>query len=263
MSAPKAAKRAAPTTSIATHTNDDIFIRDKSLCSELIGKLTFTEMIVFQMLGRVPTAAETAMIDACFVTLMEHGLTPSALATRLIYSSAPEAMQAGVAAGLMGVGSVFVGTMEGNAQLLLEIVDDPAGIEATATRIAEEHRAARKPLPGFGHHLHKPDDPRPIRLFQLAEEHGQSGTYIAALKALSTAIDRVYGKHITINATGAIAAVLLDCGVPAEILRGFALITRCAGLVGHVREEQEKPSMRTIWETSEAAIAYDGAIPEA
>lgn len=263
MSAQKAAQRTAPTTSIATHTNDDIYIRDKSLCSELIGKLTFTEMIVFQMLGRVPTAAETAMIDACFVTLMEHGLTPSALATRLIYSSAPEAMQAGVAAGLMGVGSVFVGTMEGNAQLLLEIVNDPAGIEAAATRIAEEHRAARKPLPGFGHHLHKPDDPRPIRLFQLAEEHGQSGTYIAALKALGAAIDRVYGKHITINATGAIAAVLMDCGVPAEILRGFALITRCAGLVGHVREEQEKPSMRTIWETSEAAIAYDGTIPGA
>ncbi len=257
MSAPKA----APTTSIATHTNDDIFIRDKSLCSELIGKLSFTEMIVFQMLGRVPSAAETAMVDACMVTLMEHGLTPSALATRLIYSSAPEAMQAGVAAGLMGVGSVFVGTMEGNAKLLLEIVDDPAGVEAAARRVAEEHRAARKPLPGFGHHMHKPDDPRPIRLFALAEEHGQSGRHIAALKALSAEIDSVYGKHITINATGAIAAVLLDCGVPAEILRGFALITRCAGLVGHVREEQEKPSMRTIWEVSEAAIPYDGTLP--
>lgn len=254
------ADKAAPSTSIATHTNDDIYIRDKSLCNELIGKLTFTEMIVFQMLGRMPSEAETAMIDACLVTLMEHGLTPSALATRLIYSGAPEAMQAGVAAGLMGVGSVFVGTMEGNAQLLLEMVADPAGIEAAAKRIATEHRAARKPLPGFGHHLHKPDDPRPIRLFALADEHGLSGTHIAALKALSAAIDEVYGKHITINATGAIAAVLLDCGVPAEILRGFALITRCAGLVGHVHEEQHKPTMRRIWEVSEEAIPYDGQI---
>ena len=147
------AQKAAPTTSIAMHTNEDIYIRDKSLCRELIGKLSFTEMIVFQMLGRMPSAGETAMIDACLVTLMEHGLTPSALATRLIYSGAPEAMQAGVAAGLMGVGSVFVGTMEGNAELLLEITADPAGIEAAAKRIAQEHRAARKPLPGFGHHL--------------------------------------------------------------------------------------------------------------
>jgi citrate synthase len=257
MSAPKA----APTTSIATHTNDDIYIRDKSLCDELIGKLTFTEMIVFQMLGHAPSAAETAMVDACLVTLMEHGLTPSALATRLIYGSAPEAMQAAVAAGLMGVGSVFVGTMDGCAKLLGEIQADPGGVEAACLRIAQEHRSARKPLPGFGHPLHKPDDPRSIRLFHLAEEHGLSGTHIAALKKLGAAIDQVYGKHITINATGAIAAVLMDCGVPADILRGFALITRCAGLVGHVREEQEKPSMRTIWETSEAAIPYDGTIP--
>lgn len=254
------AQKAAPTTSIAMHTNEDIYIRDKSLCRELIGKLSFTEMIVFQMLGRMPSAGETAMVDACLVTLMEHGLTPSALATRLIYSGAPEAMQAGVAAGLMGVGSVFVGTMEGNAELLLEITADPAGIEAAAKRIAQEHRAAGKPLPGFGHHLHKPDDPRPIRLFALAEEHGMSGKHVAALKTLSAAIDEVYGKHITINATGAIAAVLMDCGVPAEILRGFALITRCAGLVGHIHEEQHKPAMRTIWEVSEEAIPYDGNV---
>jgi citrate synthase len=255
------ADTAGPSTSIATHTNDDIFIRDKSLCADLIGKVSFTEMIVFQMLGRVPSAAETAMIDACLVTLMEHGLTPSALATRLIYSSAPEAMQAGVAAGLMGVGSVFVGTMDGNAKLLLKILADDAGVEAASRRIAEEHRAARSPLPGFGHHLHKPDDPRPIRLFQLAEEHGVSGRHIAALKTLSAAIDTVYGKHITINATGAISAVLLDCGVPAEILRGFALITRCAGLVGHVHEEQHRPTLRTLWTAAEEAIPYDGSIP--
>lgn len=248
------------TTSIATHTNEDIYIRDKSLCQELIGKLTFTQMLFFQILGRVPTEGETTMVDACLVTLMEHGLTPSAIATRMIYSSAPEAMQAGVAAGLMGVGSVFVGTMEGNAALIERMLNSEAGVEAEALTIAKEFRSERKPLPGFGHHMHKPDDPRPIRLFTIAEEHAMTGPHIKALKALSAAIDEVYGKHITINATGAIAAVLGDCGVPAEIMRGFALITRCAGLVGHVHEEQSKPAMRVMWETSEHAVAYDGKI---
>jgi len=249
------------TTSIATHTNEDIFIRDRSLCRELIGKLSFTEMIYFQILGRMPTPAQTAVVDACLVTLMEHGLTPSALATRLIYSSAPEAMQAGVAAGLMGVGSVFVGTMEGCAALLAEILAAPEGVPAAARRVAEEHRAARKPLPGFGHHLHRPDDPRSIRLFQVARDQGVADRHVEAVLALSAAIDEVYGKHITINATGAIAACLGDCGVPAEILRGFALITRCAGLVGHVHEEQHKPAMRAIWESADEAVAYDGTIP--
>ena len=249
------------TTSIATHTNDDIFIRDKSLCHELIGKLSFTEMIVFQVLGRQPTAAETHVIDACLITLMEHGLTPSALATRLVYSSATEAMQGAVAAGLLGVGSLFVGTMEGCAALLERMLNSPDDAASEAHRIATEFRTAHTPIPGFGHHLHKPDDPRSIRLFEIAHEQGVAGNYIDAIKTLSAAIDDTYGKHITINATGAIAAALGDCGVPTEIMRGFAIITRCAGLVGHIHEEQHKPAMRAIWEAADQAVSYDGKQP--
>src|SRR5262249_15148475 len=110
---PAARAREAPRrpmkTSLATSSPDDVFVRGKSLCKELIGKLTFTEMALFAILGSVPTRAQTAVVDACLVTLMEHGLTPSALAARLTYGSAPEAMQSAIAAGLAGVGSVFVG----------------------------------------------------------------------------------------------------------------------------------------------------------
>ena len=246
------------TTSIATHTSEDILIRGKSLCAELMGKLSFTEMIYFQILGRLPSAAQTAVIDGCLVALMEHGLTPSALATRLVYSSAPEAMQGAVAAGILGVGSLFVGTMEGCAGLLARMLEAEAGVEAEARAIAAEHRAARTPIPGFGHPLHKPDDPRSIRLFEMAERHGIAGRQIAAIRALSAAIDAAWGKHITINATGAVAAALGDCEVPAGIMRGFAIITRCAGLVGHAHEEQSKPAMRAIWEAAEGAVPYDG-----
>jgi len=247
------------TTSIATHTNEDIFIRDRSLCGELIGHLSFTQMMVFQSLGRVPSAAQTAMVDACLVTLMEHGMTPSAIATRMVYSSAREAMQAAVAAGLMCVGSTFVGTMEGCAALLERLLaaGDP---DAEAAAIAREHREARRPVPGFGHHMHKPDDPRSLRLFALAREHGTAGRHQAAIQSLNAAVDDAAGKHVTINATGAVAAVLGDCGVPAAIMRGFALVSRCAGLVGHVHEEQTKPAMRAMWEASEHAVKYDGAV---
>jgi citrate synthase len=250
-----------PTTSIATSTTEDVFIRGQSLCRDLIGKVSFTEMIVFQMLGRRPTPSQTVLVDACLVTLMEHGLTPSALATRLVHSSAPEAMQGAVAAGLLGVGSVFVGAMEGCAALIARMLAAGDG-EAEARRMAEEHRAARAPLPGFGHPLHKPDDPRSIVLFALARAQGVAGRHIAAAEQLGRAVDAAYGRHITINATGAIAAVLGDCGVPAEIMRGFALISRCAGLVGHVREEQQRPAMRAIWQAGEAAVPYDAGAPQ-
>jgi citrate synthase len=249
------------TTSIATSTPADVFVRGKSLCRELIGKLSFTEMIYFQVLGTLPTPAQTAVVDACLVTLMEHGLTPSALATRLVYSSAEEAMQAAVAAGLLAVGSRFVGTTEGAGQLFERVLaagDDGA---AEARRIALAHRADKRPLPGFGHPFHKPDDPRTPVLFALAREHGLAGPHIQAALTLSAAVDAAYGKHLTLNVTGAIAALLGDAGVPREILRGFSLIARAAGLVGHVHEEQQKPAMRAIWDASERAVPYDGALP--
>lgn len=249
------------TTSIATSTKDDIYVRDKSLCRDLIGQLTFTEMTYFQVLGQRPTRAQTAMLDACLVTLMEHGLTPSAVTTRMVYTSAPEAMQAAIAGGLLGVGSLFVGTVEGAAALVARILGAPDGAGAEARRIAEEHRAARRPVPGFGHPVHKPDDPRPAVLFAVAETNGLAGAHIAALRSLSAAVDDVYQRHITINATGAVAACLGDAGVPAEIMRGFAVLARCAGLVGHVHEEQHKPAMREMWQAAEDAVPYDGEIP--
>lgn len=245
----------APTTSISSHSAADVFIRGRSLCQELIGQRSFTEMIYFQILGRMPTPDQVALIDACLVALMEHGLTPSVLAARLTYSSAPEALQGAVAAGLLGVGSRFVGSMEGCAALLQRIVAAEDGA-AEATRIAVEHRAARTPLPGFGHHIHKPDDPRAQRLLELARSRNVAGRYVAAVTALGAAVDATYGRHITINATGAIAAVLGDCGVPPEIARGFGLIARCAGLVGHLYEEHQAPAMRAIWEAAEEAVPY-------
>ena len=247
-----------PKTHIATHDAKDITIRGKSLCADLIGKLTFTEMTYFHVTGNMPTKAQTAVLDACLVTLTEHGLTPSVLATRLVASSAPEAMQSAIAAGLLAVGSVFVGTVEGAAALVTRIAraDDA---RAEAKRIASEHRAAKKPLPGFGHPEHKPDDPRPPVIFGVLDAHGVPRKHVDALQVLGGAIDAEYGKHITINATGAVAAALLDVGIPAEIMRGFAVLARCAGLVGHVLEEMRDPAMRAIWEAAEKAVPY---VPE-
>jgi citrate synthase len=246
------------TTGIATATAEDVVVRGKSLCRDLIGKVSFTQMAYFQVTGRMPTPAQTAVVDACLVALMEHGLTPSVLAARHVGSSAPEALQAAVAAGLLGVGSVFVGTVEGCAALLERIVLAEDGMQAEARRVAEEHRAALRPVPGFGHPVHKPDDPRSECVLEVATVGGVAGKHVAALRALSASVDAVQGRHITINATGAIAAALADAGVPVEIMRGFAVLARCAGLVGHVHEELRKPAMRAIWEAADRAVPYDG-----
>ena len=251
--------KTACVTYIATHTPEAVYVRDKSLVDELIGKLSFTEMFLLHLLGRVPSHAERVIVDAVLVTLMEHGFTPSVIAARMVAISSPEALQAAVAGGLLCVGSNFVGTMEQSAELLSEVMNHPEGIDAGALSVAKRYRAERRPLPGFGHHLHRPDDPRSPRLFAVAKEAGVPGRHIEALQALSRAVDELFRRHITINATGAIAAVLGEIGLEPKIMRGIAVLSRCAGLLGHIREEQQHPAARRIWEMAEAAVEYAGS----
>ena len=248
-----------PTTRLCAHHLEGMSYRDADLVEDLIGKKTFSEVMFSQIMGRDPRPVDLRIIDAVLITLMEHGLTPSAISTRVVYMSAPENLQGAVAAGLMAVGSSFVGTME-NCSLLLERIvnaDDPA---AEARTIVQTHRETKKPLPGFGHHLHKPDDPRSLKLLSLARaESDLSGRWVNALELLARTVDEVYGRHITINATGAVAALLGELDVPTRLMRGFAVISRAAGLVSHIAEEQQCPSGRFIWETIDREIPYVGA----
>ena len=247
-----------PTTKIAHHTAEAIYVRGANLVDDLIGRLTFTEMMYFQLLGARPTPAQAKILDAVLVTLMEHGITPSTIVSRLIYDSCPEAVQAAVAAGLLGVGSTFVGTMEGCAANIEEILAAPEGEAARAKAIAQRVRAAKQPIPGFGHPHHKPDDPRSPRLIAVAEEAGVPGRHIRALRLLAKEVDAAWGRHLTINATGAIAALLGEIGVPREVMRGIAVVSRSAGLVGHILEEQRDPSARRIWDAVSESIPYSG-----
>jgi citrate synthase len=243
-------------TRIARSDATSITIRGRSLVDDLIGKKSFTEVLYLLVAGREPTAAQTAVVDACLVALMEHGLTPSAIAARLVYGSAPEAMQGAVAAGLLGVGGRFVGTVEGCAALLDRIVAAPDR-RAACDAIVAEAAAAKRPLPGFGHDVHTPDDPRTPRIFDVARAHGLDGPRIAALIELGAALDAAKRRHLTINATGAVAAALGDAGVPAAILRGFAIVARCGGLIGHIHEEQTDPALAAMWQAAEDAVPYD------
>lgn len=244
-------------THIAYHTNEAIYVRDTDLVRDLIGKVSFTEMMLYQITGQRPTPAQVVLLDAALVTLMEHGITPSVIAARMVYISAPEAMQSAVAAGLLAVGSTFVGTMELAIKLIEEVLSAPEGEQTRALAIAKRHREGRQTLPGFGHHLHKPDDPRSARLLALAEEHGTPGHHVRALRTLSQAIDAVYGRHITINATGAVAALLGEIGFPKEVMRGVAVVSRAAGLVGHILEEHREPAARRMWEVIEEDVRYE------
>jgi citrate synthase len=257
MNAPREPK--APHTTLCHYTTQAVYYRDDDLVGDLLGQAGFVDVFMKQTFGRVPTAAERRIVDAVLVTLMEHGMTPSAIATRMVYASSPENLQAGVAAGLLAVASRFVGTMEPAAGLLERIVAAGANGAAEARNIARDFRARREPVPGFGHHLHRPDDPRAIALLKLAREVGTHGPRCEALERLAAEVDAAAERHITINATGAVAAVLGDIGVPAGLMRGFAVLSRAAGLIAHIAEEQRTPSGRFIWDLVDGAMAPETA----
>ncbi len=246
-----------PKTRIATSDATSITIRGRDLVNELIGHHTYTEILYFLTVGRMPKAGETRVLDACLVTLMEHGLTPSAIVARMVADNVPEEPQAAMAAGLLTVGSVFVGTMEGCAKILSAGLAAGGDLDTYCREVVETHRKAKRALPGFGHPIHKPDDPRPPRLFTVAKEAGFSGRHVDLLKRLGAELDRQAGRHLTINATGAIAALLLEIGLPAESLRGIAVVSRAGGLIGHLLEERETHSGRAFWETIDEGSPYE------
>ncbi|BBK38762.1 citryl-CoA lyase [Allostella sp. ATCC 35155] len=241
---------------IATSDAASITVRGLDLVEEVIGRYGFTEMLYFNLAGRFPAAGEARILDACLVTLMEHGITPSSLIARLVTDSVPNQMQVAVAAGLTVVGDVFVGTMEGCAAILSRGIAAGGDADAFCRGVVAEHRAAGKRLPGFGHPFHKPDDPRTPRLFAFAREQGVAGHHIALLERLNIALDAAAGRHQTINATGAVAALLLEIGLPADMFRGVALVSRCGGLLAHVQEERREPSARHIWAVVEENMEY-------
>jgi citrate synthase len=245
-----------PVTHIGTSDATSITVRGKDLVDDMIGQRSFTEMLYFLTCKRFPARGETRILDACLVTLMEHGLTPSSIIARLMIDSVPQEIQVAMAGGLMAIGSVFAGTMEGCANLILAAEKCEQDLEAFCRETLKAHRAAGTALPGFGHPIHKPDDPRTPKLFEVAQQAGTSGRYIDLLQQIGRNVDAILGKHLTINATGAIGALLLEIDMPPSVMRGIAVVSRSGGLIGHIEEEREAGSARRIWQLAQQNIPY-------
>lgn len=247
---------------IATADSTSITIRGKDLASELMGVMTFTELFIFHLTGREATADQVFFLDALLVAITEHGITPSVQASRMTLAAEPCAMQGAVAAGILGCGSVILGASEIAGQLIADGVrrvnKGEGDTDTIARHIAEETRSAKKRLPGFGHPHLKPVDPRTERLFTLADERGVSGPHVAMVRALSKAADKTWERHLVLNVSGAIPAIMLDLDFPLASLKGIPILARTAGLLGHLVEEQEREIGFIIAHHAEAAVEYDG-----
>lgn len=253
-----------PASAIALVEPDRITVRGYDLCEDLIGKTSFTDFALMLIAGEKPNPAQVAILDACLVALAEHGLVPSVQAARMTLAAAPEALHGAVSAGLLGCGSVILGSSEVAGRMLSEIVAKAEQTGASVATVAHDHvamlRAAKSPLPGFGHPIHRQEDPRASRLLAYAAERGTLGRHCEALQAVVDAVPNVYGRHLPLNVSGAIPAVLLDVGFPMRALKGIPLIGRTASLLAHLLEEMDRPIGFALSGLGEEHVAYDGPV---
>ncbi|MDQ1618069.1 MAG: citrate synthase [Actinomycetota bacterium] len=233
---------------------DTIWLLGHELARDLMGKVGFSELAFWLVAERRPTPSEVRVLDTVLVALADHGFTPTAIAARLTYLSAPDSLQGALAAGLLGGGSRFLGVTEDTAAFLhaaLEGVQplpaDDAGWDALALTVVQEAKAAGRHVPGLGHPVHKVTDPRTPVLLQVAEEEGLRGAYLRLYEAVGRVHPQVLGRTLPLNGAGVCGAALADLGLPIELLRGFALLARAAGLLGQLAEERRRPVAMDIY----------------
>ena len=237
-------------TGVGSSDADSITLMGRDLATDLMGNVTLSELAFLMVQRRMPSPEETRLFDAVLVSLADHGLTPTVLAARLTYTGAPESIQGAVAAGLLGAGSVFLGVVEDTARFLDEIGED---VEAGVS----EALAAGRRIPGLGHQVHRAQDPRTPRIYAIAEETGQLGPHLRRLRELAAVHARQTGRQLPINGAGVAGAALADLGFPAPLLRGFALLARTAGLLGHLAEEMEHPLGMPLYREVDERAKYD------
>jgi len=259
----KIGRQTQKSTAISTANAEAIIVRGRDLCSELIGRIGFTDHMWLLITGDLPSAAQRRVLDATLIAIAEHGLVPSVQASRMTLAAAPEALQGAVAAGILGCGSVVLGSSALAGEFFAAIVTRANGgsLEAAARAEIAALRAAGKAIPGYGHPLHRGGDPRAQRLLEVSVDAGASGHHIEAAQIVERLLPETTGKTLVMNVSGAIPAVLLDVGYPVRALKGVPIVARTAGLVAHLLEEQLRPLGFVLSHAGARAIDYDGPAP--
>ncbi len=252
-------KAGAPVSSLGRAYPDRVEVRGRDLCRDLMGTLTFTELFHLLLTGREPTEDQRFFLDLLLVSIAEHGMMPSNIAARMTLAADPGSLHGALAAGILGGGPVILGTAEECARLLEEAQKRVAAGGAPAVvaeELAQAIHAAGGKLPGFGHPVHKPLDPRAERILELATARGVAGPHVLLVRELRAAVTKAWGKPLTLNVSMPIAAVMLDLGFSAAAVKTVPLLARTAGLLAHLVEEQESPIGFLLAARAEEAIEY-------
>jgi citrate synthase len=255
-------------TSLGISEGTTITLLGQDLARDLMGNVSFGELAYWLITLQRPTPQQTRLFETVLLGLADHGFTPTAIAARLTYLSAPDAIQGALAAGILGGGSRFLGVTEDTGRFLAGVLQaagplpaDDEGWDALAARAVADCAAAGRFVPGLGHPVHSDGDPRTPRIIGIAREEGLYGPHLALFEAIGRVHPQVLGKRLPLNGAGVSGAALADLGLPLELLRGVVLLARCAGLLGHIAEEIRRPIANSIYMTVDRNAEYIPPIP--
>jgi citrate synthase len=253
-------KSGPPVTRMSQAYPDRVEVRGRDLTGDIMGRLSFTEYFHLLLTGREPTEDEAFFLDLLLVAIAEHGLMPTNVVARVTLAADPESLQGAVAAGILGAGPVVLGSSEECARLLeaaQEKVAAGGAPEAVARDVARSIHAAGAKVPGFGHPVHRPVDPRAERILALADARGVSGPHVLLSRLLRDAVSATWEKQLPMNVSMAIAAVLLDLGYSPDVVKAVPILARTASLLAHLAEERERPIGFALAGAAEEAVTYE------
>lgn len=216
---------------------------------ELIGNISFAEMIHLLIKGVLPTKNQEQMLQAILVSFCDHGITPPSTQSARLMASAGSPVNACLAGGILAFGENHAGAIEISMKMLQKGIElsknNELSIEKTAMEIYEYFRRQNRKLPGFGHRYHN-EDPRAPRLIELAREYGCFGEHAELAMNIQDILSKE--KGIKMNIDGANAALLSDMGFNWQIGCGLFIVGRVPGLLAHIQEEktQEQPFRKVM-----------------
>ena len=257
----KIGKSGPAVTSISTADANSVTVRGRDLTSDLMGSVNFTEYFFLLTTGKTPTDDQRFFLDLLLVSIAEHGLVPTNQVARMTYAADPDFLQGAVAAGLLGCGKVILGTTEIAGAFLTDARERMERENLTATDIVIRARDAGRRLPGFGHPLHKPVDPRAQRILSLAEARGVAGPYVRLARDIEAAVAAHWPKPLPMNVSFAIPAVLLDLDFPRAVLKAIPILARTASLLAHLGEESHTPIGFTLAYHAQDGITFEPGRP--
>ncbi|WP_171235125.1 citryl-CoA lyase [Ruegeria sp. HKCCA6837] len=208
---------------------------------DLIGNVSFSEMILFMVRGDRPSDAQARLFEAALVAAVDHGPQAPSIATARMAVTCGLPLNNAMASAVNMLGDIHGGAGEQAVALYHFVAEHTGGLEQALDDWIESEG---KILPGFGHRFHTPTDPRAPRLMTMVSDavHDQAcdGRFMQIGQAIEVELARRKGKPVPMNIDGATAVIYAELGFAPPLARGLFCLSRSVGILAHAWEQMQQ-----------------------